>query len=823
MVHKKENYSELSREVIHSAFRFAGSRRMGFVTGADILWSLSRKAEHSAFKALRSVGLDNSIIHQVIEQYEKKGEAFALQVQGLAADAEAAFGLAESHMVRLGHSMVEPEHILLGLLQDNLSEVSKLVASTGVEPSGLSKALVGMMVNGSWPRVKAKTAEKKPGKEDTTTLGKYSKDLTMLAAQDKLDPVIGREEEICRVVQILSRRTKNNPVLIGEPGVGKTAIAEGLARRIINGRVPENLAGKRLLMLDLARMVSGAKFRGDFEERIKGCIEEAISSGDVVLFVDEMHTLIGAGAAEGAMDAANILKPALSRGQLQVIGATTLSEYRKHIEKDSALERRFQSIIVGEPTQEDALEILKGLRERYEAHHKLTITDQALKAAVKMGARYIQDRFLPDKAIDLVDEAASRVRTGSLAAPPQFKELEDKIAELAAKKDAAVKNQLYEQAAPLRDQQKELRETLERKRAEYLASKAGRVEAEDIARVVSAWTGIPVTMITQDESERLLNLESVLHERVVGQDSAVSAVSKAIRRGRAGLKDPSRPMGTFLFLGPTGVGKTELTKAVAAAVFQDESSMIRLDMSEFMERHTVSKIIGSPPGYVGYDDGGQLTEKVRRSPYSVILFDEIEKAHPDVFGILLQIMEDGRLTDSHGRTVDFRNTIVIMTSNIGARNITDGKRALGFSAAASEGDGVKSSEQIREKVMGDLKDAFKPEFLNRIDDMVVFHQLSGEHIREIAGVMLVSLQDRLAEMEIELEVDDDAMEIICQKGFDPKFGARPLRRAIQSLIEDKAASALLDGEFASGDKMLVGARDGEVIITKAKTLSALTV
>ena len=817
MIHK-DSFSEHTREVMQSAFRFAVKQRNNFVGTEHILWSLSRGGEHCAYQVLRGVGLDSDIILQVIERFDKKSETADLQLQGFAPDAQRVIELAEAQAGKLGHKRMEPEHLLLGILQEKKCVAAKIIAGAGVEPDALVGELFSLLGKG-WPRPQAIQSVGK--KEDAAPVGtkildQYSKDLTVMAAQDLLDPVIGREVEIARVVQIISRRTKNNPVLLGEPGVGKTAIAEGLAQRIVSGEAPETLTGKRLVMLDLTKLVSGAKFRGDFEERIKGCIEEAIAAGDVILFIDELHTIIGAGAGDGSMDAANILKPALSRGRLQVIGATTLGEYRKRVEKDPALERRFQTIIVGEPSQEDAVKILLGLRARYEKHHKLTITDQAIEAAVKLSARYIQDRYLPDKAIDLVDEAASRVRTGNLTAPPVLKEIEAEIAGLDSQKKTAVQNQLFEQAAFLRDKQSGLREKLETKRAELIATQAGSVGPEDIASVVGMWTGIPVTMITQDEGARLLNLEKTLHERIIGQEEAVTTVAKAIRRGRVGLKDPKRPMGAFLFSGPTGVGKTELTKALAQAIFQDENAMIRVDMSEFMERHTVSKLIGSPPGYVGYDEGGQLTEKVRRKPYSVILFDEIEKAHQDVWSILLQIMEDGRLTDAHGRTVDFKNAIIVMTTNLGAKSITDGKKTLGFSSGqnAAKDSGLQSAEEIREKVMKDLKEAFKPEFLNRIDDIIVFHQLNNEHIRRIAGIMLDSLKKRILEMGITLEVDGDALNLLAEKGFDPKFGARPLRRVIQTAIEDGAATELLDGTFKAGDHMLISVSDGEIAIKR---------
>ena len=643
-----------------------------------------------------------------------------------------------------------------------------------------------------------------------------------MARDGSLDPVIGREREIQRVIQILSRRTKNNPVLIGEPGVGKTAIAEGLAQRIVMGDVPETLKDKRVVSLDLSGMVAGTKYRGDFEERIKAAIDEVVKATDVVLFIDELHTIIGAGAAEGAIDAANIIKPALGRGEIQVIGATTLNEYRKHVEKDAALERRFQPVTVSEPTEEESVLILKGLRDKYEAHHKLKITDEAIEAAVQMSSRYINDRYLPDKAIDLIDEASSRVRMENLKTPPNLKELEAKKEALANEKEAAVKSQDFERAAGIRDRERQLDEEIETARKNWEDIRTGDRESvgpEDIAAVVSGWTGIPVTSITQDESERLLNMEKVLHERVVGQDDAVSAVAKALRRGRVGLKDPKRPIGSFLFLGPTGVGKTELCKALAEAMFGDENAMLRVDMSEYMERHTVSKLIGSPPGYVGYDEGGQLTEKVRRRPYSVLLFDEIEKAHEDVFNILLQIMEDGILTDAQGRRVDFKNTIIVMTSNVGARNITDKQKKLGFAMAAADEEASKF-ENIKSAVMDELKRMFKPEFLNRVDETIVFHQLSRENIRDISAKMLETVMDRVRAMGIAVSADDKAIDILSDKGFDPVYGARPLRRAIQNAVEDAIAEKILDGSIKSGDKVIVTGEDGKIELKDDQTEEA---
>ncbi|MBD8960742.1 MAG: ATP-dependent Clp protease ATP-binding subunit, partial [Ruminococcaceae bacterium] len=642
---------------------------------------------------------------------------------------------------------------------------------------------------------------------------------TAIARQGKIDPVIGRQKEIERVIQILCRRTKNNPCLIGEPGVGKTAIAEGLALKIASGEVPEILKDKRIVALDLTGMVAGTKYRGDFEERIKSAIDEVSKAGNIILFIDEVHTLIGAGAAEGAVDAANILKPALARGEMQVIGATTIEEYRKNIEKDSALERRFQSVLVGEPSREEAVEILKGIRDKYEAHHKVKITDEAIEAAVKMSSRYIGDRFLPDKAIDLIDEAASKVRLRAYTPPEDIRELEEKIKRINEEKASAVNSQNFEQAAALRDEEKEVKAHLENAKEGWKKQNSetnGVVTPDEIAAIVSEWTHIPVVQLTEEESQRLLHMEEELHRRIVGQDQAVSAVAKAIRRGRVGLKDPNRPTGSFIFLGPTGVGKTELCKTLAATLFGDESAMIRLDMSEFMEKHTVSKLVGSPPGYVGYDEGGQLTEKVRRKPYSVVLFDEIEKAHPDVFNMLLQILDDGVLTDSQGRKVDFKNCIIIMTSNVGAKLITNaGNAALGFKG--EEGNGTMSQSDIKDAVMGELKKCFRPEFLNRVDDIIVFEQLNKDDIKEIARRMLKTLKNRVHDMGIELSFDDSAIEKIADEGFDPVYGARPLRRAIQSEIEDKLSEEMLDGRITSGNKYVCKHTDDGFVFDSAES------
>lgn len=715
---------------------------------------------------------------------------------------------------QMGQQLVGTEHVLLAIAREGSCSATLLLSRAGVSMQDIvndvSKALMGGTAN-------AGTDNKDGGKENESMLSQFGRDLTKLAKDGKIDPVIGRQKEIERVIQILSRRTKNNPCLIGEPGVGKTAIAEGLALKIVSGEVPELLKDKKIYSLDLTGMVAGTKYRGDFEERIKKVIDEVKNAKDVILFIDEVHTLIGAGSAEGAADAANILKPSLARGELQIIGATTIEEYRKHIEKDAALERRFQPVMVDEPSQEEAIEILKGIKDKYEAHHKVKITDEAIESAVKLSTRYIGDRYLPDKAIDLIDEAASRVRLRSYTAPSDLKELEDKKKSVEAEKLSAVNAQEFERAATLRDEERKLDKEIKDKKENWhdMAGKShDEVTPADIADIVSSWTGVPVTQLSTEESDRLLHMEDELHRRIVGQDEAVEAVSRAIRRGRVGLKDPKKPIGSFIFLGPTGVGKTELCKALAAAMFGDENAMIRLDMSEYMEKHTVSRLIGSPPGYVGYDEGGQLTEKVRRKPYSVVLFDEIEKAHPDVFNMLLQILDDGVLTDGQGRRVDFKNCIIIMTSNVGAKLISQKQKAFGFAAGAKELE--QNEKEIKDAVMGELRNTFRPEFLNRVDDIIVFQRLTKENIKEIASRLLAVLQKRVEDMGIEVTFSDEAVSKIADAGFDDVYGARPLKRAIQSRIEDALSEEMLKGNVKKGGKYICNVKDDKFVFDRAE-------
>ena len=717
---------------------------------------------------------------------------------------------------KFGSEFIGTEHLLIGIMREGDSIAVRIMLDLGVNPQKLYNEIIKVINEDENANINEKQSNGKGrgSYNQTPTLNQYGTDLTKKAAEGKLDPVIGRKTEIQRVIQILSRRTKNNPCLIGEPGVGKTAVAEGLAEKIISEDIPEMLKNKRVVSLDIASMVAGAKYRGDFEERIKKCLEEVRKSGDVILFIDEVHTIVGAGSAEGAVDAANILKPLLARGEVQVIGATTLNEYRKYIEKDSALERRFSPVTVGEPTKAETEEILKGIRDKYEAHHNVKITDEAIKSAVELSTRYINDRFLPDKAIDLIDEAASRVKMKTYTQPESLKKLEDEIVTLDKEKEDTIRVQDFEKAAILRDKIKEEKEKLQKEKEKWQNKNTKNVTAlneEDIAEVVASWTGVPVKKLTQSENEKLKNLEKTLHQRVIGQNEAVEAVAKAIRRGRVGLKDPNRPIGSFLFLGPTGVGKTELSKALAESLFGNEDAMIRIDMSEYMEGHSVSKLIGSPPGYVGFDDGGQLTEKIRRKPYSVILFDEIEKAHPDVMNMLLQILDDGRLTDAQGRTVNFKNTVIIMTSNIGARLITD-KTTLGFSAVDKKDETQKEYESIKKDVMGELKKQFRPEFINRIDEIIVFHKLNNEDIKQIIDIMINQVTKRMAEKSYKFEIDNSVKELIAKKGIDTNYGARPLKRAIQNILEDRVAEEILDGNIKQNKKAIIKAEDDKIVI-----------
>ncbi len=814
-----DRLTEKAKIVLDYAAKAALELGQNYVGTEHLLVGLIRENDGVAGKIMEANGVTDERVIEKIDTLIGTGEP----IEGVNPDATPRTKrvLQNSYIEarRLGHNYVGTEHILIAVLREGESIAVKILLELGISPQKLYGEILNLLNEGGGGEAFEPTEDggKVRGKTNAPTLMKFGRDLTKMAKEDKLDPVIGRDEAIERVVQILSRRTKNNPCLIGEPGVGKTAVAEGLARKIAAGEVPEILKDKRVVTLEMSSMVAGAKYRGEFEERLKTAMEEIHKAGNIILFIDELHTIIGAGAAEGAIDAANILKPALARGEIQVIGATTLNEYRKHVEKDAALERRFQPVTLSEPTEEESIEILKGVRDKYEAHHRVKITDKALESAVKLSVRYVSDRFLPDKAIDLVDEAASRIRIKTLTAPPDVKDLEDKIGEVRKEKEAAITVQDYEKAAKLRDEEKDLVKELEETKEGWEKNNSSNeavVTESEIAEIISMWTGVPIKAIEETESERLLKLEEILHERVVGQGEAVSAVAKAIRRGRVGLKDPKRPIGSFIFLGPTGVGKTELSKALAEAMFGDEDSMIRIDMSEYMEKHTVSRLVGSPPGYVGYDEGGQLTEKVRRKPYSVVLFDEIEKAHPDVFNILLQILEDGILTDSQGRRVDFRNTVIIMTSNLGARKITDVPKSLGFST--DDGNGERSYEKIKSEVMGELKQAFRPEFLNRIDEMIVFHQLENDDIKEISAKMLDRLADRLKENKITAEISEDAISKIAEEGFDPIFGARPIRRVIQSKIEDMIAEKMLDGSISSGDSIKVVVKDDKFDIEKVQ-------
>ena len=802
-MYRFNSFTTKANEVLNLAIKSAETYGHNYIGTEHILVGLL--SIDSTVPALTNNGVTYEGVDSLIREEIGVGNPTSLTPDDFTPRAKRIIEISFQIARTMRNSYVSVEHILAALLKEEDSYAVKFINELGTDSQRILDDLITDLSSNSYDS-NQQSGSKKKGKSKTPTLDEFGKNLTELAKQGKIDPVIGREKEIKRVIQILSRRNKNNPCLIGEPGVGKTAIAEGLALKIVNGEVPEMLANKTIYSLDLTSMVAGTKYRGDFEERIKKAMDEVKDNKDVILFIDEIHNIMGAGAAEGAVDAANILKPSLARGEIQVIGATTISEYRKNIEKDAALERRFQPVTVGEPTEEETVEILKGLRDKYEAHHKVKITDEAIDSAVKLSSRYINDRFLPDKAIDLIDEAASVVRLNAYTLPQNLKDMEDEIKRLNAEKQDAVNNQKFEDAAKFRDKANELTKLLDDEKSKWRNSSNHDVKAvssDEIAQVVSSWTGVPVSQLTKEESERLLNMENILHERIVGQDKAVSAISKAIRRGRVGLKNPNRPIGSFIFLGPTGVGKTELCKSLAEAMFGDENAIIKLDMSEYMEKHMVSKLIGAPPGYVGFDEGGQLTEKIRRKPYSVVLFDEIEKAHPDVFNMLLQILEDGVLTDSQGRKVSFKNAIIIMTSNVGASKITDEKLALGF----VQEDGKKLS--IEDLVMPDLKKTFKPEFLNRLDDIIVFNQLEQSDIEEIAKRMLKSLQKRTHDLGIELDFTDAAITELAKEGFDKTYGARPLRRAIQSKIEDKLSELILDKTIGEGSKCTVDFADGE--------------
>lgn len=800
-MYRFNGFTEKANNALNYSIESAENFGHTYVGSEHILLGLLKEGTGVAAVVLSELGINDSELENIIRTEIGVGSRTSLSTDDFTPRTKRILQMAVMQAATLGHNYVGTEHLLIAIIEESDSYAVRFLNEMGTSAKAILEKLNSTM--GDYEAENVKFSQNggvghKSGvnsKSKTKTLDQFGRDLTALASSGAIDPVIGREEEIQRVIQILSRRTKNNPCLIGEPGVGKTAVAEGLALKIVSRDVPEILKDKRVFSLDLTSMIAGTKYRGDFEDRIKNAIDEIKKSGNIILFIDELHTIVGAGSAEGSADAANILKPCLARGDFQVIGATTIKEYRKYIEKDAALERRFQPVMVGEPSEEETVQILKGLRDRYEAHHKVKITDEAIEEAVSLSSRYIADRFLPDKAIDLIDEAASRVRLRAYTVPDDLKGLENKIKKLDAEKAAAVNEQDFERAAKLRDEEKSLKKELEdgkKKWQDENEKVTGEVTKEDIAYIVSNWSGIPVVQLTQEESDRLLKMESILHERIVGQDEAVSLVSRAIRRGRVGLKDPKRPTGSFIFLGPTGVGKTELCKALASAMFGDENAMIRLDMSEYMEKHTVSKLIGSPPGYVGYDEGGQLTEKVRRKPYSVLLFDEIEKAHPDVFNMLLQVLEDGVLTDSQGRKVNFKNTIIIMTSNVGARLITEKQNSLGFSAGSSA---EKSKERLKDMVLDELKKVFKPEFLNRVDDIVVFDKLTSNDIEAIASRMLKGIKDRLCDLNINAEFTENAVKAIAKEGYDPVYGARPLRRAIQSKIEDKLSEKILEGDL----------------------------
>ena len=814
MIYKFTSRAEKALELANDLAMELGHNYIGT---EHLLYGLAKEGTGVASKVIEMQDVTPEQIKEEIEVLIGVGSETDVETVGFTPRTKRVIENAFREARKLGTEYIGTEHLLIGIMREGDSVAVRVMMNLNINPQRLYTEILKVINEDEavMNNEKSNNNASYGSYNQTTTLNQYGADLTKQAKEGKLDPVIGRKKEIDRVIEILSRRTKNNPCLIGEPGVGKTAVVEGLAEKIVLEDVPEMLKNKRVVSIDISSMVAGAKYRGDFEERIKKCLEEVKKVKDVILFIDEIHTIVGAGSAEGAVDAANILKPLLARGEVQVVGATTLNEYRKYIEKDAALERRFSPVTVGEPTTDETIQILNGIRDKYEAHHNVKISEEAIKAAVNLSVRYINDRFLPDKAIDLMDEAASRVKMKTYTIPDSLKKLEDKIAELDKEKEEAIRVQDFEKAATLRDEENKKKEELSKGKEKWNNKNSKNVVTlteEDIADVVANWTGIPVKKISQDENARLKNLETELHKRVIGQNEAVEAVAKAIRRGRLGLKDPNRPIGSFLFLGPTGVGKTELCKALAESLFGTEESMIRIDMSEYMEPHSVSKLIGSPPGYVGFDDGGQLTEKIRRKPYSVILFDEIEKAHPDVMNMLLQILDDGRLTDAQGRTVNFKNTVIIMTSNVGARIITD-KTFLGFSNGNDEEKNAdKDYENTKKDVMAELKRQFRPEFLNRIDEIIVFHKLNDEDIKKIIDIMINQLEKRLNAQNITLDVDEKVKELIAKKGVDKNYGARPLKRAIQSMLEDKIAEEMLDGVVKQGKKNVVTVEDDKIVI-----------
>ncbi|HSI67502.1 MAG TPA: ATP-dependent protease ATP-binding subunit ClpC [Planococcus sp. (in: firmicutes)] len=805
-------FTQRAQKVLQLAQEEAIRMKHESIGTEHILLGLIREGGGIAAKALEAIEVNTQVIEDGVKELVGVGEKDVGPIVHYTPRAKKVIELSVDESRKLGHSYIGTEHLLLALIREGEGVAARVLGNSGVSLNKARQQVLQLLGSNE----QASTGTSPNASANTPTLDGLARDLTQVAREGSLDPVIGRSKEITRVIEVLSRRTKNNPVLIGEPGVGKTAIAEGLAQQIVNNEIPETLRDKRVMVLDMGTVVAGTKYRGEFEDRLKKVMDEIRQAGNVILFIDELHTLIGAGGAEGAIDASNILKPSLSRGELQCIGATTLDEYRKYIEKDAALERRFQPIQVNEPTVEESILIIKGLRDRYEAHHRVKITDEAIDAAAKMSDRYISDRFLPDKAIDLIDEAGSKVRLRSYTTPPDLKEMEAKLEAARSEKNEAVQSQEFEKAASLRDAEQKLKDKLDKTKKEW-KEKQGKEESEvtveDIATVVSMWTGIPVSKLAQTESDKLLNLEEILHNRVIGQDEAVTSISKAIRRARAGLKDPKRPIGSFIFLGPTGVGKTELARALAESMFGDEEAMIRIDMSEYMERHSTSRLVGSPPGYVGYEEGGQLTEKVRRKPYSVVLLDEIEKAHPDVFNILLQVLEDGRLTDSKGRRVDFRNTVIIMTSNVGAEELKYNKY-VGFNLEDAKTD----YKDMKNKMLAELKKAFRPEFLNRVDDMIVFHSLEKENLRKIVTLMTQQLTDRLKEQDIDLELTDAALEKVAEEGYDPEYGARPLRRALQKHVEDRLSEEVLKGTALSGQRIIFDVEDNEFVVKTKETV-----